>query len=357
MQRKNQQSKNPLWNKDYILLLIVNAVAFLSFQILQPLVPVYGLSFSATESQLGFLSASIATAALIMRPVSGSLADRKNNKIIIFLGQLGMSAVIITFIFAPNIGVLILSRFFHGLFFGLSSTVVTVAAVRVMPEEQIGRGVGLISITGLASLAVAPAIGLWISGIWGYPVLFIFTSAISVGAAVLALALTPKAAEPPNTKKSGISKISIKDFIAFEALGLTGLIIIFTGSTGTITNFLVVFANTRGIENIGLYFTIYALVLVGARLLGSGFIDRYSYRLLIPICAALCTCAMGIIGSSHSFPPLCAASAMENVPDNYQAAGLSEDDLMLITQADETYAVRFKLAEWAGGVKNWFMKK
>ena len=52
------------------------------------------------------------------------------------------------------------------------------------------------------------------------------------------------------------------------------------------------------------------------------------------------------------FPPLCAASVMEVLPDTSRAAGLTEDDVMLITQADETYVVRFKLAEWLGGLKN-----
>ncbi|MDR0324680.1 MAG: stage II sporulation protein R [Oscillospiraceae bacterium] len=57
------------------------------------------------------------------------------------------------------------------------------------------------------------------------------------------------------------------------------------------------------------------------------------------------------------FPPLCAASAMERLPDTSRAAGLTEEEVMLITQADETYAVRFKLAEWLGALRNRFLKK
>jgi stage II sporulation protein R len=58
------------------------------------------------------------------------------------------------------------------------------------------------------------------------------------------------------------------------------------------------------------------------------------------------------------FPPLCAASAMERLPDGVShAAGLSENDVKLITQADESYVVRFKVAEWLGGIKNRFSRK
>jgi stage II sporulation protein R len=58
------------------------------------------------------------------------------------------------------------------------------------------------------------------------------------------------------------------------------------------------------------------------------------------------------------FPPLCAATAMERLPDGYShAAGLTEGDVLLITQADESYIVRFKLAEWLGNIKNRLGKK
>ena len=58
------------------------------------------------------------------------------------------------------------------------------------------------------------------------------------------------------------------------------------------------------------------------------------------------------------FPPLCTAAVMEKLPDKpHQTAGLNEKDLLLITQADETYAVKFKMAEWFGGVKNWLNKR
>ena len=54
------------------------------------------------------------------------------------------------------------------------------------------------------------------------------------------------------------------------------------------------------------------------------------------------------------FPPLCASAATELQPA--QATGLTENDLALITQSGGDYAVRFKIAEWFGGIKNWFVR-
>ena len=300
--------KNLLWNKDYILLLIVNTVAYLSFQILAPLMPVYGLLFSSSESQIGFLASAVAVAALAIRPFSGPLADRRNCKYIILGAQLGTAVVILVFIFASNIIVLIATRFIHGLLFGLGSTAVTASAIRTIPEDQIGRGIGILSATGIGSLAVAPALGIFISETWGYSVLFVFTAIVAVAAGIIVLVVGSETMLPAVGKGLERFKFSLKELFAVEALGFMGITIIFTSSTAMITSFLVVFANTRNIANIGLYFTIYAIVLILVRVIGSRIIDKYSYKRTIPICAALCACGLVIIGASTTFPPLCIAA-------------------------------------------------
>jgi len=46
------------------------------------------------------------------------------------------------------------------------------------------------------------------------------------------------------------------------------------------------------------------------------------------------------------FPPLCLGSVSETVEDAAAAAGLTGDEVSLITGEDEGYVVRFKLVEW-----------
>ncbi|MDR1669661.1 MAG: stage II sporulation protein R [Oscillospiraceae bacterium] len=53
------------------------------------------------------------------------------------------------------------------------------------------------------------------------------------------------------------------------------------------------------------------------------------------------------------FPPLCASAAIETLPGQSKAAGLTDDDISLITKDGEKYEIRFKLAEWFGNLKNW----
>jgi stage II sporulation protein R len=53
------------------------------------------------------------------------------------------------------------------------------------------------------------------------------------------------------------------------------------------------------------------------------------------------------------FPPLCADAA---TAETYDDAGLTEDEVNLITEADGEYAVRFKLAEVLGRLRTWLKR-
>ena len=298
-----------LWNREYILFLIVNAVGFLGFQILIPLVPVYGLRFTSSESVIGFLAASIALAAMFMRPVAGYLANRYNCNRMILIMQFGTMVIVLMCIFAPNIGTLIMLRLAQGLVFGLGATAIATAAIRTMPEQQIGRGIGILSVAGIGSQAVAPIIGLWLVDNWGYPALFIFTSATALAAGIIAWS-TKLGSHSPAGGETKAPKFSLKELFAVEAAGFVVLMIIITMTVALPLNFIVVHAQAINIPNIGVFFTIYAGVLVEVRFFLGGLADKYSYKTIIPPCAALCAVALAIIGGASSFPPLCVAAGL-----------------------------------------------
>jgi predicted MFS family arabinose efflux permease len=216
---------------------------------------------------------------------------------------------------APNISVLTALRFCHGLLFGICSTVVLAAAVRVIPEAQMGRGMGLFSTTGIGCQAVAPALGISISERWGYPVLFLITAAVAALAAPLMIAVKAQTRAKGDSirAREKRKKISIGDIFAVEALGLAVLVIFFTVAPSTITNFLVLFGKDRGIEGVGYYFTIYAAVLIGIRCFCGSVIDRYPFRRIVYVCAVLCGAGMITVGAAKSFAPLAVAAVLLGV--------------------------------------------
>ena len=254
----------PFWNRVYVLFLLVNTIAFLGFQTLPPILPIYAMRFGATESQIGFLAASVSFSALLIRPISGLLADRSDGRRLVLIVQLVTAGVVAGFTFLPNILALIASRFFHGLLFGLCSTMVMTAVVRAIPEARMGRGIGLLSLSSIGSQAVAPALGIAISERLGYPALFSVASVLAAIAGFLVLAVKAQPV-PKADADAARRRISLADLFAFESLGLTVIVLFFTTAPSTITNFLVIFGKDWGIEGTGYYFTIYASVLIVVR--------------------------------------------------------------------------------------------
>ena len=52
------------------------------------------------------------------------------------------------------------------------------------------------------------------------------------------------------------------------------------------------------------------------------------------------------------FPPLCTAAAAD-VPETALAAGLTEDQVSLITEAEGGYELKFKVVEWWDSLREW----
>jgi len=269
----------------------------------------YGLEFTTSESQIGFLASAIALAALCMRPFAALISDRYDNSRIIMLAQLGTAVVVALYIIAPNIGSLIVMRLVQGLLFGLGTTVIVTAAARIIPGEIMGRGIGILTVTGMGSQAIAPIIGLSIVEHYNYTVLFAFTSVIALAASMIAL-VTKVGKSTPVKLEAGSRGFSFKDLFAVEAMGLVLLTVLIALSTSLPASFIVLHAHSIGIQNIGLYFTINTVALILMRTVGSGLIDRYSYRQILPVCAAMSAAGLAIIGSSTSFAPLAVAAVL-----------------------------------------------
>ncbi len=69
-----------IWNRDFVLLLIINTVWSFGGQILNPVLPLYAAGIASAESQLGYLVAAFALASMCIRPFSGLIADRFDRK-------------------------------------------------------------------------------------------------------------------------------------------------------------------------------------------------------------------------------------------------------------------------------------
>lgn len=290
--------KGKLWNKNFTILFIANIVAMIGFQMINPNMAAYATSLGAKESTLGTITDVFALAALVARPFSGKAADRLDNKTMIFVSLLCITASQIVYVVANNMSILLPVRFLHGLFFGLNSTLVMTMASRALPEDRMGSGMGIFSLGQVISFSLGPYIGIYIAKNLGYNRLFIFAAVFSSIAAVLIL-FTTKIRIVENGETNGKEPFW-KTFFAPEAIGPCTIALLTSTTFGAINTFLVLHADDRGVADIGMFFMVNAVTTFLCRPLVSRYIDRVSMKWILYPSIICLIGSMATIGLANS---------------------------------------------------------
>jgi MFS family permease len=145
-------------------LVLVMGLMELPWTITQPFMPLYAHQFKgADEFVLGGISMAITVVPMLASIPLGRLADRYGRKKLLFAIAPLAYAANLCLVFAPPSGVgASLFLLLHGVLFGFNSISMALASAmtaEIMPKEQMGRWIGIVSLfRGLLSIP-APLLG------------------------------------------------------------------------------------------------------------------------------------------------------------------------------------------------------
>ena len=275
------QTDNKLWNLSYILMLALNVLYSVSFYMIATILTKYGVSIGLSLSAAGVLSGMFSIVALVGRPFSGFLSDRLNKKYFMMIGMLFMGLSTAAYGVASNLIVLYAARIVHGMAFAACGTVNIALAVQFIPRKRMGEGIGYFGLGQVVASAIGPYIGLGLADYLGYRQVF-YLSAVILVLSVFLLASIKYTKEQPGEAVSH-KHFSIRGLFAKEALIFAVLGGIFSMNSGIISNYIALMAEERKIANIGLYFTVSAVVLFLIRPMSGKLLDKKGLKtILIP---------------------------------------------------------------------------
>lgn len=284
--------KAPLWTKDFLLAATINLFIFLSFQMFPSALPVYVKSLGASDTTIGWMGGIIIIATLLVRPFAGVALDTIGRKKIFIVGMLIVMLMTVAYALFPIVGVILAIRFIHGIGWGMASTGSTTIAADVIPKQRFGEGMAYFSLSSSLAMAVAPAMALSIG---------MFNTVISatifmVIATVMAFCIKYRQI-PAKPKTAAKPK-----FAPYEKAAIWPGIIMFlvNCSYGALVSFIAIYAYTRGIKNIGVFFTVYAIAVIVTRPFFGKLIDSkgIAAALLPGIIATII--AMVLLSMAHS---------------------------------------------------------
>ncbi|AET69473.1 arabinose efflux permease family protein [Desulfosporosinus orientis DSM 765] len=276
----NSQTDILIWNKTFFFVLIVSFLMFLSMYMLLPTLPLYAQTLGGNETIAGTIVGIFTFSAVLVRPWFGNLLDRKGRKLILVIGIAVFLVSSLAYHLAFTVISLLIFRAVHGIGWGASTTAASTIASDVIPSARRAEGMGYYGMASTIAMSLGPAFGLYIIKYTSYSLLF--TGSAIIAALGLAFSLLINYETPPEKQQK---VLPAKHGVILEKTALAPAIVLFfiTLTYGGIISFLPAYAAYREVENIGIFFTVFALVLLLSRPIIGKLADRYGIKqFLVP---------------------------------------------------------------------------
>jgi MFS family permease len=288
-----------MWTKNFFLLCVANLSLFVSLLLLLPTLPLYLITIGGTQRDVGYVMGTYTLGAMLMRSVAGWLLDRYGRKKIMIAGLMMMLTVTILYrLAARNVPSVMAIRALHGLTFGLAGTAIATIVADSLPAARLGEGIGYFGLTSTLSMALAPMIGLWLVGRFGYPALFMMVSVTAL--LTLFCSMPVRSAYVRVRTDGGSVGQTLANLLEKTAL-LPSLITFFLSfMNGAVMYFIAVYASDLGVRNIGLFFAASSLTMVISRPIGGRWADHGGISKVILIGLLSLATGMAAIGLSRT---------------------------------------------------------
>ncbi len=284
-----------IWNRSFISILVVNTLNFFSFYITATILSKYLVGIGTTVAMAGFIVGLFALTSLCCRPFSGIMADRLSNVAILKWSNLVIGIGLLGFTVTTNISLLIIFRIIIGVGFAFSGTSQIALASKYIPNNKMGEGIGYLGLGMIVGSAVAPGIGVAIADTYGMKSAF-FISAALTGIAYILLCFFKE----EKKKTTTINKLSFGDIIALKAIPFTVVSSSFSFVNGIVASYLILYADEMNLTGIGIYFTVYAIVLFVTRPLAGKLMDKKGLKIVVIPGLILTAVSMFMLGRSST---------------------------------------------------------
>lgn len=303
----SSQEPEKLWTSDFVFVAVVNMLMFMGFQMTTAGIPVYINHLGGSSFEVGLATTFATVASVLVRPLAGMVLDRTGRRGIFVFGIVLMLVAVVMFALVPFVGVVLALRFVQGIGWGLGSTSSSALAAQVVPRHRFAEGMGYFALTISLAVAIAPALSVvLLESVSVYAMIAVsalFLVVACVFAAMLVMRLNRKAPCADTSKSSEVQPkrtMKFDDLFDRSALLPAVLIACMNVPFAGINTFVVLHGQSQGVDNVAIYFIVYAVVTFVTRPIVGRIVDKRGY--FGPgIGAVLCVIVtMIVIGSAHT---------------------------------------------------------
>jgi MFS family permease len=278
--------KDSVYTPTFYLSILFNFLIGMNFTN-SAVLPLYVNELGGSAATVGLFMGTAAVAAVVVRPLIGTVLDRFGTKLVLVTGALLISLPPLGYWALLDAGELTtwvyVLRVFHGFGFGAHFSAFFSLAASTSPPERRNESIAMYGISGLAAQLIGPHLGETILGSHGLPGFFLFITVFGLLGVLTALFIQPPKPKHSGNNSSSIMTSTIK-LLAYRPMFLPfALALLLSVCFSSSQFFLGPLARDRGIEDFGLFFSGYAVAGITVRLISRKWGDRFGVRrVMIP---------------------------------------------------------------------------
>lgn len=280
--------KPRLWTRGFVLLALIQTLDLFTYNMITPVIAQYATGLGYTLVMAGVVAGAFTFAALFARPASGALSDRMGRKRIVLTAVIVGCLAQIGYAFATDYAALIALRVIHGFFYALFGTAISAMAIDSLPEERRGEGMGWFGTSYVFANALGPALGVAVSGAFGFLPMFLIGAGIAACTLALGLMLPPdklmparasvaagNASRTARSNGKGHLYNTVNEFVSIKCLPLAFAACCYLTIWGIISTYIVMVGDARGVAGISLFFVANSLTLFFTRPIAGKLADKH----------------------------------------------------------------------------------
>ena len=296
-----------LLSANFIFATLANFFNSFGSQMMNTTLPVYVLSIGGTQAQAGLVGGVLPLTALLLRPLMGWATDAWKRRRLAVFGSSCYGLASIVYALSRSIGTLFLGRVIHGVGISSYTTAANAYIADIAPSKRRAEAMGLFAVTTSLGLIVGPSVGFYIVSLFDFHWLFNFATGLAVITCIVSLFAREKRRPREGQRQAWSPRTGI---VAIDALPMAWTALCLGLAAGSVSNFIAIFASSRGVDNPGLYFSVQAVALLISRAFSGRLADRHGRPAAIIPGAITMSMALATLPLAHDLPHFLVTAAL-----------------------------------------------
>ncbi len=335
-----------IFTRNFIAVSLINFMVMVAYYLLFVISgPYTEAEFGASPSISGLVAGLMLIGCLAGRFVTGRIISQIGFKIVLFAGILIYTVSMGLYLVADNLPLLMLIRFLSGIGVGCIGTVTGTLIVHIIPIHLYGQGINYFSMSTVLALALGPFLGILLMQHIGFTELFLLCAVFGVAGFFLGLLLSFPVLEPPSTEPTPSRGFRLRNYIAFEIIPLSAVVLIVSACYGSVQAFISFYTREIGLAPAAsFFFLVYAVAAFCLRPFAGKLFDRKGPDIIIYPALIAAACGLALLSQTDSAATLLISGALlgigiGNFQTTAQAASIKLVPKKHFGQATSTYFI------------------